>query len=168
MAEMAVRDCSTPFTEKVYNGCGDDIGDLLTLLYVQANSEDHSMLAVFFSARILEERELAVLERVVRKSAPGIDIRTEVHFRPSHPFDIKDGIMLYLKKERPLYAMALSAAQWKAEGEELNICLPDSANMDMREAEECIRETGRRIFGGDFNYKVTLTENAGAHPESAE
>ena len=64
--------------------------------------------------------------------------------------------------------MALSAAQWKAEGEELNICLPDSANMDMREAEECIRETGRRIFGGDFNYKVTLTENAGAHPESAE
>lgn len=168
MAEMPVRDCSTPFTEKVYNGCGDDIGDLLTLLYVQANSEDHSMLAVFFSARILEERELAVLERVVRKSAPGIDIRTEVHFRPSHPFDIKDGIMLYLKKERPLYAMALSAAQWKAEGEELNICLPDSANMDMREAEECIRETGRRIFGGDFNYKVTLTENAGAHPESAE
>ena len=62
------------------NIAGEDIGDLLTLLCVEVSSENTSMNAVFFSTRVIEQRELSVIEHAVTRAAGGLDITCEVHF----------------------------------------------------------------------------------------
>ena len=74
MAEIVLKNTDNVFAKRVYEYCGEDIGDLLTLLCVEVSSEKHSMNAVFFSTRVIEQRELSVIEHAVTRAAGGLDI----------------------------------------------------------------------------------------------
>ena len=135
MAEIVLKNTDNVFAKRVYEYCGEDIGDLLTLLCVEVSSEKHSMNAVFFSTRVIEQRELSVIEHAVTRAAGGLDITCEVHFDIVHPFDVKDGVMLYMRKERPIYALALSAAQWRVEEAAVRINAQSGKRLDKKEVE---------------------------------
>ena len=161
MAEIVLKNTDNVFAKRVYEYCGEDIGDLLTLLCVEVSSEKHSMNAVFFSTRVIEQRELSVIEHAVTRAAGGLDITCEVHFDIVHPFDVKDGVMLYMRKERPIYALALSAAQWRVEEAAVRINAQSGKRLDKKEVESYIRSCIKRIFSVDFRVEMTAQEDAG-------
>ncbi len=161
MAEIVLKNTDNVFAKRVYEYCGEDIGDLLTLLCVEVSSEKHSMNAVFFSTRVIEQRELSVIEHAVTRAAGGLDITCEVHFDIVHPFDVKDGVMLYMRKERPIYALALSAAQWRVEEAAVRINAQSGKRLDKKEVESYIRSCIKRIFSVDFRVEMTAQQDAG-------
>jgi len=151
MSELALKNGQTPFLRKIYELCGEDIGDLLTLEYVAVNSEDHCMTACFLSSRVLEEREYDILLDSIKRAGKGLDIKVQMRFKYNHSFDIKDGIMLYLRREKPFYALAFSVARWKIEDDTIKISVAGNQHMNTNEIGLYIKNQAKELFGLDYN-----------------
>ena len=152
--ELILNEGKTPFVRKVYELCGDEIGDTLTLKYVEVNSGAHSMTANFYATRVLEQREYEILEDSVKRAANGINVDINICFEYKNTFDIKDGIMLVLRKERPFYALALATAKWEVEGRSLIITLHGNDRMEVEDIKRYICDAIKKMFKVNFTVEI--------------
>ncbi len=166
MSELILREGKTPFVKAVYQMCGEDLGDLLTLLYIEVNSEKHCVDAYFLASRVLDMREFGLLESSVKKAANGVDVNVHIKFEYKYDFDIKDGVLLMLHKDKPLYALALTLASWKVSGDILSIKMQGNKNLDLTDVKKYIAQKAEEMFGKKFNVDIEQVNDIG--PETAD
>lgn len=166
MSELVLKEGKTPFVKMVYEMCGEDLGDLLTLLYIEINSQEHSVDTYFLASRVLDEREFDLLENSVQKAVKGAAVHVHIRFDYKYDFDIKDGVLLMLRRGKPLYAIALSLASWILDGDMLKIKAPSNKNMNIDEIKKYIGALVLDLFGMKLNVIIESQDNV--EPESSD
>ncbi len=161
MAAMQISSCGSPFAKLVYEQCGEDLGDILTLVRVEVDEAQKRFITHFLSCRVLDQKEYQRLIRAVQNAAAGLDVSVCLHFESDRIEDIRDGALLSLQNEHPVLAKLMARAQWDMDENRIVITLPGSVRLEalaVMNPEQTVKALVRSMFNKNCSVVIRSGE----------